>query len=220
MPGYSRQMLFFMACAAALCLLVFVFLAWQLHLGGLAAFDGAVTGWVRQFVSPGLTPWMILITDLGAFGFITTVTSLVTIILFVRRQWFDGLGVTAASLASWWLEYHLKLVFQRPRPGLPQLDPALGYSFPSGHAAVTSALFFTLALLYCRYTGSRTGRLLALAGASLLVLLVGISRVYLGVHYPSDVVSGWAVGGLVAVAINLLLTTRTSPTDTGQGRGL
>ena len=162
MPGYHRQMLICMACAAFLCLLVFAFLAWQLRLGGLAAFDGTVTGWVRSFVNPGLTPWMILITDLGIFGFVTALTTLATILLFVRRQWMDGLGVTAAPLSAWWLELYLKSIFQRPRPGLPQLDAAPGYSFPSGHAIVTTALLFTLALVYYRHTNSRTGRMLAL----------------------------------------------------------
>ncbi len=217
MPGYHRQMLICMACAAFLCLLVFAFLAWQLRLGGLAAFDGTVTGWVRSFVNPGLTSWMILITDLGIFGFVTALTALATILLFVRRQWMDGLGVTAAPLTAWWLELYLKSIFQRPRPGLPQLDAAPGYSFPSGHAIVTAALLFTLALVYYRHTNSRTGRMLALTVASLLVLLVGISRVYLGVHYPSDVVAGWALGGLLVVVIAFLIHLGSRKS---QGRGL
>ena len=201
-PG-SAGRLPVMAWAAMLCLLVFAFLAWQLRVGGLAAFDGAITGWVGR-TSPRLDALDDPDHRPGHLGFVTALTTLAALFLFIRREWGEGLGVAAASLGSWWLD-SLKPVFQRPRPDLPQLVPASGYSFPSGHATVTAALFFTLALVYCRHTDSRTGRTMMLAGAALLVLLVGISRVYLGVHYPSDVVAGWAAGGLLALVVAMLL---------------
>ena len=194
-----------MLVAALFCILAFAFLAWQLQAGGLAAFDNTVTTWVRAFISPRLTGWMLAITDLGSLPLVTALTIVAVIYLYARRKWWDGLGITVASLGSWWLEIQLKLIFQRPRPDLPHLTPVTGYSFPSGHALVTSALFFTLALVYYRHAASRAGRALVLAGAVLLVLLVGTSRVYLGVHYPSDVVAGWAVGGLLTLLIGLLL---------------
>lgn len=203
-PGSSRPLLLVLV-AALLCILVFAFLARQLQVGGLTAFDSAVTAWVRAFMNLRLTHWMLAITDLGSLPLVTALTVFTVLYLFARREWGDGLGITVASLGSWWLEIQLKLVFQRPRPDLPHLGPATGYSFPSGHAMVTSALFFTMALVYCRHAASRTGRALVLAGAALLVLLVGISRVYLGVHYPSDVLAGWAVGGLLTLAIAALL---------------
>jgi undecaprenyl-diphosphatase len=148
---------------------------------------------------------MILITDLGSLDFATALAAFTVLFLFARREWGEGLGVAAASLGSWSLYSSLKLVFQRLRPDLPHLVPAGGYSFPSGHATATAALFFTLALVYCRHSGSRSGRVLVLSVAALLTLLVGISRVYLGVHYPSDVVAGWAAGGLLAIVIAMLL---------------
>ncbi len=194
-----------LAGAALLCVLVFAILAWQLQMNGLTAFDGAITGWVRADITPGLTSWMILITDLGSLDFATALAAFTVLLLFARREWGEGLGVAAASLGSWLLYSSLKLIFQRPRPDLPHLVPAGGYSFPSGHATATAALFFTLALVYCRHSGSRSGRVLVLSIAALLALLVGISRVYLGVHYPSDVVAGWAAGGLLAIVIAMLL---------------
>ncbi len=194
-----------MAWAGMLCVLIFAFLAWRLHAGGLVAFDSTITGWVRADITPGLTCWMILITGLGNLDFATALTTLATLFLFACREWREGLGVAAASLSSWLLYSWLKPVFQRPRPDLPHLVPAGGYSFPSGHATATAALFFTLAMIYCHHTGYRTGRALVLAVAALLVLLVGVSRVYLGVHYPSDVLAGWAAGGLVVMVIAMLL---------------
>jgi len=200
-----------MAWTALLCVLVFAILAWQLKAGGLTAFDGAITAWVRADITPGLTSWMILITDLGSLGFVAALAAFTVLFLFACREWGEGLGVAVASLSSWSLCSYLKLVFQRPRPGLPHLVPAGGYSFPSGHATVTAALFFTFALIYCRRTGSRTGSVLAMAAAAFVVLLVGISRVYLGVHYPSDVVAGWAAGGLAALVIAMLLRLTAKP---------
>lgn len=208
LPGCSRRIPFFRSWrpwAALLCVLVFVFLALKLRLNGLAAFDSAITGWVRAAVTPGLTPWMILITGLGNTGFISTLTAIVALFLLACRKWREGLGVATASLGSWLLYSCLKLVFQRPRPDLPHLVPAGGYSFPSGHAAITAALYLTLALICSHGTGCRPGRIAIWAAAALAVLLVGISRVYLGVHYPSDVVAGWATGGFVALVVAMLL---------------
>lgn len=193
-----------MAAAALLCALAFAFVALEMTTGGLAAFDSAVAGWVRALVNPRFTRLMLVITDLGSAPFVIGLTALAALCLFARREWGDGLGVAAASLASWQLEIRLKMVFQRPRPELPYLSPATGYSFPSGHAAVTAALFLTLALVFSRHA-SRAARALALSGAGLLTLLVGISRVSLGVHHPSDVLAGFAAGALVALFISLLL---------------
>ncbi len=203
-PGSTRQ-LQIRAWAAMICLLLFAFLAWQLRVNGLAAFDNAVTGWVRAYMSPMLTHGMLLISDLGALPFIAALSTLSAAYLFARRKWGDGLGVAAASLGSWLLESQLKIVFHRPRPDLPHLTPVTGYSFPSAHATVTAAVFLTLALVYCRHPASATGRAMMLPGAALIILLVGISRVYLGVHYPSDVLAGWAAGCLWALAIDFLL---------------
>jgi undecaprenyl-diphosphatase len=195
-----------MAWAALLCVLVFAILAWQMKAGGLTAFDGAVTGWVRADITSGLSFLMILITGLGNLDFVTALTTLVVLFLLIRRRWGEGLGVAVASLSSWSFYTEWKLVFQRPRPSLPHLVPTGGYSFPSGHATVTAALFFTLAMIYCRHhQDNHTGKMLAMGAAAFVVLLVGISRVYLGVHYPSDVVAGWAAGGLLALVIAILL---------------
>ena len=221
-PSWGRLPV--LASAALFCVLVFAILAWQLKAGGLTTGDGAITGWVRADITPGLTSWMILITGLGSFDFAAALTTLAVLFLLIHRKWGDGLRVAAASLSSWLLYTTLKLVFQRPRPDLPHLVPVGGYSFPSGHATVTAALFFTLAMVYCGSPANacrgwgwphppalaapgnrnRTGRVLALAAAMLLVLLVGISRVYLGVHYPSDVLAGWAAGGLLTLVIAML----------------
>lgn len=107
----------------------------------------------------------------------------------------------------------LKLVFQRTRPeAFFGLAEPMGYSFPSGHALVTCTFFGTLAAFASIRTESRVRRWMYWTGAGLMVLLIGISRIYLGVHYPSDVLGGYvaAIIWVFAVASVRRWTRRSS----------
>jgi undecaprenyl-diphosphatase len=119
------------------------------------------------------------------------------LVLAVRRHareaWFAGLALWGSLL----LNTPLKLVFERARPALwDPLERHATYSFPSGHAMATATLASVLILLYWR----TRWRWRVVAASLALVALVGLSRVYLGVHYPSDVIGGWAFGVLWTVA--------------------
>lgn len=115
-----------------------------------------------------------------------------------RWLWLGGVSVAAMLLNS-----ALKLIFQAERPDLmPHLDTTLSYSFPSGHACGNMVFFGALAML----SGSR----FAWSAAIPVIVMIGISRVWLGVHWPSDVVCGWIEG----IAI-LMLSRRWLPTERG-----
>jgi undecaprenyl-diphosphatase len=89
----------------------------------------------------------------------------------------------------------LKLVFARPRPDLvTPLTQVLTLSFPSGHAALSAIGYLTLGALLAQAQASRAIRIYFIVVAVALTLLVGVSRVYLGVHYPTDVLAGWCIG--------------------------
>jgi hypothetical protein len=104
--------------------------------------------------------------------------------------------LAAGLLGSLILSETLKRIFDRPRPDVvPHLEQVPPHSFPSGHAMLAAAMYFTIAFLLVRGTGSRVRRAGFLLAAVLVVALVGASRVVLGVHYPTDVLAGWA-GGL------------------------
>lgn len=116
--------------------------------------------------------------------------------LLVERRRRAALFLLTAVLGGWALSTILKLIVARPRPDLiPALDHVSTYSFPSGHAWNGMVVFGAIALV-----APPGARRWALAGAGLLILMIGLSRVVLGVHWPSDVVAGW-IGGAAWLAV-------------------
>lgn len=157
----------------------------------IAYFDATVIRWIIALRSDWLTSFMRAITELGSTGGVVgVVLGVIAICLSLRKRLEAStfaLTVLGAFLTSEWL----KRVFKRARPPMPWLAAATNYSFPSGHSLVTLVLYGFLA--YLVFQNLRPGRIrLVLTGFLLLIpFLIGISRIYLGVHYPSDVLGGW-----------------------------
>jgi undecaprenyl-diphosphatase len=106
-----------------------------------------------------------------------------------------ALFVLVSSLGGWFLNAALKAVFSRPRPDIvPHLREVMTLSFPSGHALTSAAVYLTLGVLLMRVARRPLARFYCLGVAMLATVLVGSSRVYLGVHYPTDVLAGWLIG--------------------------
>ena len=93
----------------------------------------------------------------------------------------------------------LKMGYNRPRPDLTTMSEQFTASFPSGHAMLSAVTFLTLGALLARFAPTRPLQILSLVGALLLTLLVGFSRLYMGVHYPSDILAGWCLGSAWAL---------------------
>lgn len=176
-------------------LFVFAELAEDLFENELHALDAALTHMVRAVFGPAAVGPMRLFSVIGSPYSLIAVTAIAAYLLYPGP---DAMAPPLALIGGATLESLLKVIFQRPRPDYPHLVRALGFSFPSGHATVSAAVFATMA--YLAYSRMRPGkaRLLVLLAALALILMVGISRVYLGVHYPSDVLAGFAVGGFWA----------------------
>jgi undecaprenyl-diphosphatase len=132
------------------------------------------------------------------------VLSLIILLAFALlaslRRWGEGLLLLGGALGGVSISQGLKMLFGRERPDMAyRAVEAVNASFPSGHAMLSAVVFLTLGVLTARFADRRRVKVLAISAAVLHSLLVGASRVYLGVHWASDVLAGWSVGAAWAM---------------------
>jgi undecaprenyl-diphosphatase len=193
-------------------LFAFVRIASEMAEGDTMALDRSILTALRSPADPAIPigpKWLPeAMTDLTAFGSTTgllLVCAAVTIYLLLGRQFRTAAFVFAATAGGMALGGLLKLAYARPRPTLvPHLVDVTSTSFPSGHATDSALVYLTLAALLARNVPERVLRIYLIGIAILLTLLIGSSRVYLGVHWPSDVVAGWTIGAAWALACSLV----------------
>ena len=160
------------------------------------------------------------ITALGGTAILTIIAGLVVIALVILRKFGAASFLVLSLLGGTLLSNGLKAVFARPRPDLVNhLDQTFTNSFPSGHATVSMLTLLTLAAIASRFATHHGFRTFAVTSAVVISILIGMSRVYLGVHWPSDVVAGWALGigwaGTVWLLANVI-SRRSAAADLGQ----
>ena len=185
------------ACGLAAGFLALLFLVLQ---NMEIPFDPFLQSVILEFRAPMMTRAMTLLTYTANWQFITGVCLILLILPWTRR--FPGLILSASPLFSTLLYKLIKEILQRPRP-----EEALhlihqgGFSFPSGHA-MTGLVFYGLVLYFflSSIKNSSTRRVLLSVGV-VYIFFIGFSRIYLGVHYPSDVLAGWCLGGLQLMLI-------------------
>jgi undecaprenyl-diphosphatase len=147
------------------------------------------------------------VTALGGYAVLTLLVASVVGYQLITRHHHAALLVLVATLGGLLLSHLLKGLYDRPRPDLvPHLVHVSTASFPSGHAMNSAVVYLTLGALLARLVEERWVRVYFVAVAVVLTLLVGASRVYLGVHYPTDVVAGWGAG--VGWAVTCWLVAR------------
>jgi membrane-associated phospholipid phosphatase len=175
--------------------------------------DGPLTGALQGLRTTWLTVLMRVVTTLGSG--LVVIPLLLVVGLLARRihrswgpMWFLAFAAGGATLVS----TVVKLLVARPRPHTGALVHALGYGFPSGHSTTATAGWLSAAVLLSSLTHRTARRVVIGTVAALVVALVGLSRVYLGVHAPTDVLGGWALGALwlaAVIAVGRLLSRRT-----------
>jgi membrane-associated phospholipid phosphatase len=179
----------------------FVDLTEELAANQLTAFDNRVTDFVLSFRRDWLTAFLRFITTVGTRTGYLIVIALLTIYFLIRhRSWkFIVQTVVVLVLASL-SNVALKEVINRARPTIEHLVTVYTLSYPSGHAMSAMGFYGFLIFLTMRYEMTTLMRVTLLVFLSFMILSIGISRIYLGVHYPSDVLAGF-IGGLIWVAL-------------------
>jgi undecaprenyl-diphosphatase len=173
------------------------------------AFDKAILLALRvtddpsQMIGPA---WLAMsfrdITALGGFTVITLVTLLAVFYLLVAGKVRNAVILALAISLGAVAEGSLKLLFSRPRPDVvPHLVNVQTMSFPSGHAMMSAITYLTLGAMLARAQQTRQLRIFILSVGVFLTLLIGTSRVFLGVHWPTDILAGWTIGGAWALAV-------------------
>jgi undecaprenyl-diphosphatase len=186
-----------------LCAIGFIDLSLRFGTQKIKSLDQSIISFVQGMESPALTTIMKFFTTIGTGLPIVYITIVILFVLYFllghRRELLLLLGVTVCSAL---LNVILKQLFHRERPSLHRLVEQTGLSFPSGHAMAAFSLYATLIYLLWRHTSTSFGRIILVAVGSLLIAAIGVSRIYLGVHYPSDVIGGYlASGSLVFMSI-------------------
>jgi undecaprenyl-diphosphatase len=200
----ERRELNWLLIGLGACVLLFGFLALagEVMEGDTLAFDTHIVRALRKADDPS-TPigpaWVeSTLLDLTALGGPTVLTLVVLSIIgfmLLQRRYRTALFIFVTSTTGGIVGYAMKSVFMRARPTIvTHLRPAFETSFPSGHAMQSAIVYLTLGALLMRIAEGRLTKIYCLAVAMILTFVVGVSRVYLGVHYPTDVLGGWIVG--------------------------
>jgi undecaprenyl-diphosphatase len=146
-------------------------------------------------------------TAMGSTGVLTLMVLAIAGFLAMTRKGNSALFVLAAVIGGTLLSQTMKWAYARPRPDLvPHGAEVYSASFPSGHSMMSAVVYLTLGALLARTQQGRVVKAYVLFVAVVVTVLVGISRVYLGVHWPTDVLAGWALGGVWALLCWLVMT--------------
>ena len=180
----------------------FAGLATEMREDGILFFDLPTMVFLHQWTSPRIDAFFSVVSRIGYLWGVVPANVLILLWLVLRRRHRDGLFFGLAVLGSLAINLAAKNYFARVRPELwLSIAPEHSYSFPSGHAMGSVTLGVAVTLL-CWRSGWRWP---VFAGAAAFIALVGLSRIYLGVHYPSDILAGWAAGTAWVVAMYQLV---------------
>lgn len=200
---------------AATALFVFGWLAEEMLEGDTQQFDAFVRTAVHQFATPGLTRLMQVFSFLGSVAAVTAIcVAAICVSLYYRcARTAAMLAITMLGAAA--LDVTLKYAFHRPRPVAFFGATPSSYSFPSGHALSSLCFYGILAAILAAHARGRGAKFCVWMAAVILIGMIGFSRIYLGVHYPSDVIAGYCAAIVWVGAVDFLdRTLRTGEKKT------
>lgn len=174
------------------------------------AFDHQVLALMRPYADdPGRPwgPWWLKeaaadITSLGGISVLGLFAAIVILFLLSQRKWLSSILLAVGLAGGVGLSEGLKAVFERERPpAAMQAVETINASFPSGHALLSTVFYLSVAVMLTRAFPGRKSKIFVLGVGIVMALLVGLTRIYLGAHWASDVFAGWAVGAAWAMAL-------------------
>ena len=187
-------------------ILAFLQIADEMGEGEMEGFDNAILMAFRDptnidlVIGPVWLHEMVRdVTALGSFVLLGLIVAGVCIYLVMQKLRAEAMLVLFSVLGGTLLSTVLKMTYNRPRPDLTNMSHQFTASFPSGHAMLSAVTFLTIGVLLSKLAPNRELRAYAFGAAIFLTLIVGVSRIYMGVHYPSDVLAGWCLGAAWAL---------------------
>jgi undecaprenyl-diphosphatase len=180
---------------AIVCTYAFAKLAGHVQSGRTQKFDETVMRWIAAHQYPVVEQTMLEVTALGTGVVVAMVVFVAAMFLWLNKHKHSALLLMIATFGGILLNSLLKLGFDRPRPQIFKWGTyAASSSFPSGHAMSSIIVYGTVAYLAARLQRRAASRALTLSFAALVIILICVSRLYLGVHYPSDIAAGLVIG--------------------------
>ncbi|GFE70714.1 phosphatase PAP2 family protein [Chroococcus sp. FPU101] len=202
-PEPKQFSIFLFFIGVYLPLQIFALLAFSILQNGTSlSWDVSLLSAIHQTETPQLDAFASILTQFGYLKGIAPIVFLVSLLLILRQQWHRLAYLLTVEFGAILISYSVKLVYHRARPHLWELFQPLplDYSFPSGHSLMSMILF--VALLHLSWE-TRWYKWVMLIGG-LYVVSVGWTRMYLGVHFPSDVLGGWMLAIAWGVGVNLI----------------
>lgn len=174
---------------------IFIEIAEELIGSEIKRFDSSIINFLKTMETDSLDQVMVLITELGSVWFLTTMCIVVILLLWFRaKDWWGIAAFILANAGGGVISQVLKEYYNRGRPSInPEID-AIGYSFPSGHSMGSLIFYGFIIYLILRSDRSKTLKAITIFIAGMLIFFIGFSRIYLGAHFPSDVLAGYLAG--------------------------
>lgn len=167
---------------------IFLFLMIEINIDDSLVLDNIIYQYISKFINPNNTNIMKIITWFGS----TIPLIIISLIVFIKNKKYGKfLLINLLSITAF--NQLLKFIIKRPRPSINTLIEETGFSFPSGHSMVSLAIYGLVIYFIYKNIKNKYIKYTLIIILSLLILLIGISRIYLGVHYPSDVIGGFFI---------------------------
>lgn len=184
---------------------LFIEITDRISTDGLKAFDQSVSAKITSFRKPSLTDYFVFVTHVGdVYGYMVVLALTIIITRIVFKHWKYVVQITMVLVLSAVSNMILKRFIDRARPDVEHMVVVKTLSYPSGHAMSAIAFYGFLIYLFYKYIKNKFLKSTAIILTAVLIISIGISRIYLGVHFPSDIVGGY-VAGLIWVIFCILI---------------